>query len=122
MLPSRYLLRKIVRLALPFAAILGAMITPAASAAATLNIYSARQEALIKPLLDRFSNETGIVVNLVTGSGDALISRLTSEGRNSPADILLTTDAGRLFRARKAGVLQPVTSDTLNSAVRSEEH
>lgn len=88
-----------------------------ASAAETLNIYSARQEALIKPLLDRFSDETGVTINLVTGSGDALITRLSTEGRNSPADILLTSDAGRLFRARQAGMLQPVSSDTLSAAI-----
>lgn len=117
MLPSRTLRHTLTRLALPLAAAIGAMLAPQVHAAEALNIYSARQEALIKPLLDRFSDETGIEVNLVTGSGDALITRLTSEGRNSPADVLLTTDAGRLYRAREAGVLQPVSSEALESAV-----
>ena len=103
-------------LALPFVCALGISL-PSASQAETLNIYSARQEALIKPLLDRFTDETGIGVNLVTGGGDALITRLMTEGRNSPADILLTVDAGRLYRAREAGVLQPVESDTLRDAI-----
>ncbi len=96
-----------------------------AAQAAEVNVYSARKEALIKPLLDQFSEETGITVNLVTGSGDALLTRLQSEGRNSPADLLLTTDAGRLYRAQEAGVLQAVASETLNTAVpahlRSED-
>ena len=82
------------------------------SAADTVNVYSARKEALIKPLLDRFSAETGVTVNLVTGKGDALLTRLQAEGRNSPADVLITTDAGRLYRAQEAGVLQAVESDT----------
>lgn len=90
--------------------------TPAA-AAETVNIYSARKEALIKPLLDDFTKETGIEVNLVTGKADALLQRLKSEGRNSPADLLLTTDAGRLHRAKEAGVLAPVQSDTLSKRV-----
>jgi len=86
-------------------------------AAEELNVYSARQEALIKPLLDRFTEETGITVNLVTGKGDALLTRLQSEGRNSPADLLLTTDAGRLYRAQEAGVLQPVVSPALQREI-----
>tara|TARA_B100000768_G_scaffold70918_1_gene67999 strand:+ start:2448 stop:3482 length:1035 start_codon:yes stop_codon:yes gene_type:complete len=82
-----------------------------------LNIYSARKEALIKPLLDRFSEATGTQINLVTGKGDALLTRLQSEGINSPADLLLTVDAGRLYRAQQAGVLQPMISERLNAAI-----
>ena len=82
-----------------------------------LNIYSARKEALIKPLLDRFSEATGTQINLVTGKGDALLTRLQSEGINSPADLLLTVDAGRLYRAQQAGVLQPISSKQLNNAI-----
>lgn len=82
-----------------------------------LNIYSARQEALIKPLLDAYSEQTGITINLVTGKGDALLTRLQSEGRNSPADLLITTDAGRLYRAQEAGVLQTVSSPALDQDI-----
>jgi len=88
-----------------------------AIAAEEVNLYSARKEELIKPLLDRFSAETGITVNLVTGKDDALLERLRAEGRNSPADIFVTADAGRLYRAQKAGVLQPVQSDALNTSI-----
>jgi iron(III) transport system substrate-binding protein len=84
-----------------------------------VNIYSARQESLIKPLLERFTEQTGTKVNLVTGKGDALLTRLKSEGMNSPADILLTVDAGRLYRAQEAGVLQAIASDELNSLIPS---
>lgn len=82
-----------------------------------VNLYSARNEALIKPLLDNFTRETGIKVNLVTGKASALLKRLVTEGRNTPADLFITTDAGRLHRAREAGVLQPVASQRLNSAI-----
>ena len=88
-----------------------------ANATSEVNVYSARKEALIKPLLDRFSQETGISVNLVTGKADALLKRLESEGRNSPADILITTDAGRLHRARQADVLMPVKSKALEQII-----
>ncbi len=86
-------------------------------AAEQVNIYSARKEALIKPLLERFTEKTGIPVRLVTGKADALLTRLQREGRNSPADLLITTDAGRLWRAQQAGVLQRVQSAVLDAAV-----
>lgn len=90
---------------------------PAALAADEVNVYSSRKEELIKPLLDRFTKQTGISVNLVTGKEDALLQRLKSEGANSPADLLVTTDAGNLYRAKAAGVTQPFVSDTLSSAI-----
>ncbi|TGO02459.1 iron deficiency-induced protein A [Candidatus Thiomargarita nelsonii] len=89
-------------------------------AASEVNLYSARKEALIKPLLDKFTQETGIRVNLVTGKADALLKRLQSEGRNSPADLLITVDAGRLYRAKKAGVLQAVSSKLLTKAIKPQ--
>jgi iron(III) transport system substrate-binding protein len=82
-----------------------------------VNLYSARKENLIKPLLDRFTADSGIQVNLVTGKDDALLERLKSEGANSPADLFITADAGRLHRAQVAGVLQPVESEVLERAV-----
>jgi iron(III) transport system substrate-binding protein len=85
--------------------------------ASQVNLYSARQEALIKPLLDRFTEQTGIRVNLVSAKDDTLIKRLESEGRNSPADLLLTADAGRLHRARELGVLAPVQSSVLEQRI-----
>ncbi|MBT0587547.1 extracellular solute-binding protein [Alteromonas oceanisediminis] len=82
-----------------------------------VNVYSARKEALIKPLLDQFTESTGIEVNLVTGNADALISRMQSEGQFSPVDILLTTDAGRLVRAQEAGLTQAIQLDVLTQGV-----
>ncbi|WP_423185419.1 Fe(3+) ABC transporter substrate-binding protein [Alishewanella sp. d11] len=85
--------------------------------AAEVNVYSARQEELIKPLLDKFTAETGIKVNLITGNADELITRINSEGRNSPADLLITTDVGRLARAKQQGAIQAVESETLTSVI-----
>ncbi|MBU2112787.1 MAG: Fe(3+) ABC transporter substrate-binding protein [Gammaproteobacteria bacterium] len=102
------------------AGISSVLINIAAAQAAEVNIYSARQEELIKPLLDKFSSETGIKVNLITGKPDELISRMASEGRNSPADVLISTDVGRLYRAKQQGVLQAISSDVLSSTIPSE--
>ncbi len=102
---------------------LAAALLPAPAGAAEaadkgeVNVYSYRQEILIRPLLDRFTKATGIRVNVVSGKADALLERLKSEGQNSPADVLLTADAGRLVRARQAGLLQPILSPVLEAAV-----
>ena len=85
--------------------------------ASEVNVYSGRKEKLIKPLLDRFTAETGIKTNLVTAKADKLLTRLKNEGRNTPADVFITVDAGRLYRAKQAGVLASVESLALNSAV-----
>lgn len=94
----------------------GLVATPAL-AAGEVNIYSARKEDLIKPLLDDFSKQTGITVNLVTDKEETLLKRLQSEGANTPADLMLTTDAGRLAAAKKAGVLQAIKSATLTAKI-----
>ncbi|MBN2647359.1 MAG: Fe(3+) ABC transporter substrate-binding protein [Thiotrichales bacterium] len=89
----------------------------AAQAVEEVNVYSARQAQLIKPLLDEFTQQTNIQVNLITSKADELLKRLESEGRRSPADVLITTDAGRLHRAKEAGVLQAAISAELLSQV-----
>ena len=88
-----------------------------ASAEGEVNVYSARQENLIKPLLDDFTRDTGIQVNLLTGRADELLQRLRLEGRNSPADVLITVDAGNLNRAKEAGALSPIESNVLDERV-----
>lgn len=92
----------------------------ATASAEEVNVYSYRKEVLIRPLLDRFTAKTGIDVNLVNGKADVLLERLKSEGMNSPADILLTADVGRLIRAEKAGVMQPVSSDELSKLIPAQ--
>ncbi|WP_250884009.1 extracellular solute-binding protein [Glaciecola sp. XM2] len=99
-----------------FASILASLLIPSV-VAQEVNVYSGRQEALIKPLLDKFSERTGIEVNLVTGGSDALISRLQSEGDLSPADIIIMADAGRLVRAEQLGLTQAVTDEALIQTV-----
>lgn len=86
-------------------------------AAEEVNLYSARKEALIKPILNKFTEQTGIKVNLITGKADALLKRIESEGKNTHADVFITTDAGRLYRAKTANVLQSFHSDVLNQLI-----
>ena len=85
--------------------------------ASEVNVYAARKEALIKPLFERFTEKTGVKVNLLTGKADALIKRLELEGDQSVADMLLTVDAGRLYRAKEKGLLQAITSERLDQAI-----
>ncbi len=81
-----------------------------------VNIYSYRQPELIQPLLDAFTQSTGIETN-VAFVNKGLVDRLKAEGRRSPADIILTTDISRLTAAKEAGVTQAVDSDILNTAL-----
>ena len=85
--------------------------------AAEVNVYSARQDALIAPLLEQFEAETGIEVNLITGKAEELLARIRAEGAATPADVLITVDAGNLHRAKESGVLQVIESVTLTSRV-----
>ncbi|MEM6986607.1 MAG: Fe(3+) ABC transporter substrate-binding protein [Pseudomonadota bacterium] len=101
----------------PLIALVGVCLLVTTAHASEVNVYSARKEALIRPLLDIFSERTGVDVNLLTGKSNALIQRLKAEGRNSPADVLITVDAGRLAFASSLGLLQPLESDELETRV-----
>ncbi|MDG4594460.1 MAG: Fe(3+) ABC transporter substrate-binding protein [Candidatus Contendobacter sp.] len=109
--------RSMPRILLSTFCLLSSLLAVPVLAGGEVNIYSARKEDLIKPLLDDFSKQTGVAVNLVTGKEEALLQRLQSEGVNTPADVLLTSDAGRLSAAQKAGVLQAVQSKALMTQV-----
>lgn len=87
------------------------------SKAEELNIYSSRHYQTDERLYSDFTKLTGIKVNRVDGKGDQLIERLKKEGRNSPADLLITVDAGRLWRAEQAGLFQSVNSSVLDEKV-----
>ena len=82
-----------------------------------VNVYSARHYDTDMAMYERFTEETGIKVNLIEASSDALIERIKSEGQFSPADMLITVDAGRLWRAEKEGIFQPVDSAVLSERI-----
>ncbi len=91
----------------------------AASAGEAVNIYSYREPKLIEPLLKNFTDKTGIKTNVVFAN-TGLIERLTAEGRNSPADLLLTNEFGLLLQATAAGVTAPVKSGILETLIPAE--
>ena len=98
---------------------LSCVVTHSAYAAGEVNVYSLRQAELIKPLFDQFTKESGIKVNVVFAK-EGLVERLKSEGANSPADLLLTTDISRLEEAVEAGVAQSVKSSVLESNIPAQ--
>jgi len=85
--------------------------------ASELNVYSARHYDSDTALYDGFTAETGIKVRILQGDSDQLIARIRREGAASPADILLTVDVGRLWRAEESGVLAPVRSEVLENRI-----
>ena len=88
----------------------------AAQADGEVNIYSYRQPELIQPLLDAFTDQTGITTNIVFAS-KGLAERMQAEGTNSPADVLLSVDIGRLQGAKDLGVTQAVSNTTIEGNI-----
>jgi iron(III) transport system substrate-binding protein len=82
-----------------------------------VNLYSARHYDTDEELYKAFTDATGIRVNVVEADADQLIERIKAEGNNSPADVLMTVDAGRLWRAQQEDLFAPVTSTTLTDAI-----
>src|SRR5690554_4772816 len=97
--------------------LLAALFLASCSSGEEVNIYSARHYDTDQALYNEFTENTGIAVNLIEGGSDELIERVKSEGLNSPADILITVDAGRLWRAEQADILQPITSEILSNRI-----
>ncbi|HUH29362.1 Fe(3+) ABC transporter substrate-binding protein [Gelidibacter sp.] len=85
-----------------------------------VNVYTHRHYKADDELFNKFTEETGIKVNIVNASADELIQRLETEGENSNADILITVDAGRLYRAQSKDLLQPVRSEILEANIAPE--
>jgi iron(III) transport system substrate-binding protein len=82
-----------------------------------LNVYTHRHYESDQELFKLFEEQTGIKVNVINASADELIQKMSLEGRNSPADVLITVDAGRLHRAKTSDLLQPISSKILDSIV-----
>jgi len=82
-----------------------------------INLYSSRHYDTDERLYKNFTEQTGIRVNVLEGNADELITRIKNEGRNSPADVLITVDAARLWRAEEAGIFSPVSSQVLEGSI-----
>jgi iron(III) transport system substrate-binding protein len=94
-----------------------ALVAGPIAAADEVVVYSARKDHLIKPLFDAFTAETSIPVRFITDKEGPLLERLKAEGPSTPADMLITVDAGNLWMAAEAGVLAPLRSETLERNV-----
>lgn len=92
-------------------------LAPGVQAADDLVVYSARNEQLIKPLFDAYQKETGTHIKFLTGKEGPLLERLKAEGTRTPADILMTVDAGNLWQAAQSGLLAKVDSKILNENI-----
>lgn len=85
-----------------------------------VNVYTARHYAVDDVLFEKFTEQTGIKVNVVKGTAEELIERIRREGQSTPADLFITVDGGVLNNAKQTGVLQPVNSDAVNANVPAE--
>jgi iron(III) transport system substrate-binding protein len=87
--------------------------------AAEVTVYSARKEHLIKPLFDAYTAKTGVDIKYTTGKAGMLLEKLKAEGENPAADLFITVDAGNLWHAADAGILEPVDSKVLAANIPS---
>jgi len=92
---------------------------PALAQSGEVNVYTYRESKLIQPLFDAFTKDTGIKVNVISAAS-GLEQRIKTEGANSPADVLLTVDIGRLEDAVRAGITQPIKSEVLDKVVQPQ--
>ena len=91
----------------------------AAQASGEVNVYTYRETKLVQPLFDAFTKDTGIKVNVISASS-GLEQRIKTEGTNSPADVLLTVDLGRIDDAVQAGITQPMKSEVIEKTVPAQ--
>ncbi len=97
--------------------VVGSITLVQAAAGEVVTVYSSRKEHLIQPLFEQFTKDTGIEVNYLTGKGGDLIERMKLEGKNTPADMFMTVDAGDLWYAGTQDVFRPVLTDALQNNI-----
>lgn len=103
-----------------FTLIILSVCTPNKQEIQEVNLYSQRHYAVDELQYKNFTEKTGIKVNVVKANADQLIERLKNEGDDSPADLFITVDAGKLYNARQAGVLQKISSENINENIISD--
>lgn len=103
--------------ALPLLLLSVVLCIPTVQAADDLVVYSARKEHLIKPLFDAYTEKTGVKITYITDKAGPLLARIKAEGANTPADMLMTVDAGNLWQAANEGILATVDSDVLKNNI-----
>ena len=103
-----------------FAALSLTALATTVQAADEVVVYSARIDELIKPVFDAYTAKTGVKVKFITDKEAPLIARLKAEGANTPADLLITVDAGNLWQAEQEGVLQPTKSELISANIPAQ--
>ena len=98
-------------------ALLAVVIALPVYASDTITVYSARKEHLIKPLFDAYTEKTGVKIRYITDKAAPLLARIKAEGRNTPADLFMTVDAGNLWQAAEEGVLSSIDSKVLQQNI-----
>ena len=89
-------------------------------AADDIVVYSSRIDEVIKPVFDKYTEKTGVKVKFITDKEAPLMARLKAEGGNTPADILITVDAGNLWQAEQMGILQPLNSEVIKANIPAQ--
>ena len=108
-------IRKPLLAALAFSVIAGNV-----QAADDIVVYSSRIDELIKPVFDKYTEKTGVNIKFITDKEAPLMARLKAEGGNTPADILITVDAGNLWQAEQMGILQPFNSEAIKANIPAQ--
>jgi iron(III) transport system substrate-binding protein len=108
------------RYAALLAATIAALGTAPTAAAPEVVVYSARNEQLIRPLFDAYTARTGVAIRFITDKEGPLLARLQAEGANTPADLLVTVDAGNLWQAGEVGVLAAIDSPALRANIPAQ--
>lgn len=108
-------IRKPLLAALAFSVIAGNV-----QAADDIVVYSSRIDELIKPVFDKYTEKTGVNIKFITDKEAPLMARLKAEGGNTPADILITVDAGNLWQAEQMGILQPFNSEAIKTNIPAQ--
>ncbi len=108
-------IRKPILAALAFSVIAGHV-----QAADDIVVYSSRIDELIKPVFDKYTEKTGVNIKFITDKEAPLMARLKAEGGNTPADILITVDAGNLWQAEQMGILQPLKSEKIKANIPAQ--
>ena len=103
-----------------FAALTLTALAGAVQAADEVVVYSARIDELIKPVFDAYTAKTGVAVKFITDKEAPLLARLQAEGANTPADMLITVDAGNLWQAEQEGVLKPLESAVIDANIPAQ--
>lgn len=103
-----------------FVALSASLLSAPLWAAEEVVVYSARIDELIKPVFDAYTAKTGVPIKFITDKEAPLLARLQAEGKNTPADLLITVDAGNLWQAEQQGVLKPIKSAAIEANIPAQ--